>query len=229
MAARLASQSIHITTTPMPRSLTESKQILSALQKFGEVVTFRNLKYDTTNTSPNPASRSIIAIFESPSSASQAIAASPLTIPLVQPPPQPQSQSYLPPREPGTPSPDPWASSENAAVQSHITCTIQPSRHNHESALRRNPFHTLFHVNGKSWQARDLVKTGIPLRELADVPLARKSHEPFRVKRKVQAENERLGATSLMALYEGGLRGEEGGDGSNSGERTVEGKDMEVD
>ncbi|KAE8403812.1 hypothetical protein BDV37DRAFT_283486 [Aspergillus pseudonomiae] len=227
MAARLAAQSIHITTTPMPRSLTESKQILTALQKFGEVVTFRNLKYDTTNTSQNPTSRSIIAIFESPSSAAQAIAASPLTIPLVKPPPMPQSQSHLPPREPGTPSPDPWASSEPPA-QSHITCTIQPSRHNHESALRRNPFHTLFRVNGKSWQSRDLVRTGVPLRELADEPMARKSHEPFRVKRKVQAENERLGATSLMALYEGGLRGE--GDESHSGEKkVVEGKDTEVD
>ncbi|KAE8345353.1 hypothetical protein BDV24DRAFT_159707 [Aspergillus arachidicola] len=232
MAARVAAQSIHITTTPMPRSLTESKQILSALQKFGEVVTFRNLKYDTTNTSQNPTSRSIIAIFESPSSASQAIAASPLTIPLVKPPPsQPQSQSHLPPREPGTPSPDPWASSESATVQSHITCTIQPSRHNHESALRRNPFYSLFHVDGKSWQAKDLVRTGIPLRELADVPMARKGHEPFRVKRKVQAENERLGATNLMALYEEGLRGGKDGDGdaSNSGEREVKGEEMKVD
>ena len=35
---------IHIKTSPPPRSLTESKLILSALQKFGEVVTFRNLK-----------------------------------------------------------------------------------------------------------------------------------------------------------------------------------------
>jgi hypothetical protein len=44
--ARLAAQahSIHITTTPMPRNLSESKLVLSALQRFGEVVTFRNLK-----------------------------------------------------------------------------------------------------------------------------------------------------------------------------------------
>ncbi|KAE8379137.1 hypothetical protein BDV26DRAFT_175037 [Aspergillus bertholletiae] len=233
MAARLATQSIHITTTPMARSLTESKQILSALQKFGEIVTFRNLKYDTTNTSQNPSSRSIIAIFESPASAAQAIAASPLTIPLVRPPrtplQPPKSQSHLPPREPGTtttPSPDPWASSEEVenVAQAQITCTIQASRHNHESALRRNPFHSHFHVHAKSWQARDLVRTGIPLKELADVPMAQKSHEPFRVKRKMQAENERLGATSLTALYEEGLRGEEGGHG-----RQAEGKEAEVD
>jgi hypothetical protein len=41
--SRLAAQAVHITTDPIPRSLTESKQILAALQKFGEVVTFRNL------------------------------------------------------------------------------------------------------------------------------------------------------------------------------------------
>ncbi|KAF5856918.1 hypothetical protein ETB97_006499 [Aspergillus alliaceus] len=200
---RLATRSIYITTTPNPRSLTESKQILSALQKFGEVVTFRNLKYDTTNTSQT--SRSILAIFESPSSASQAIASSPLTIPLS----QPQSQSQLhPPSEPGRPSPDPWASAETAlnSARTHLTCTIQPSRHNHESALRRNPFHTTFRVSGTDYQAKDLVRTGIPLKELADEPMARKQHVPLRVKRKVQGENERLGATSLMGLYESGLR-----------------------
>lgn len=41
--SRLAAQAVHITTDPIPRSLTESKQVLAALQKFGEVVTFRNL------------------------------------------------------------------------------------------------------------------------------------------------------------------------------------------
>ncbi|KAE8351159.1 hypothetical protein BDV28DRAFT_158984 [Aspergillus coremiiformis] len=198
---RLATQSIYITTKPILQSLTESKQILTALQKFGEVVTFRNLKYDTTNNSENASSRSIVAIFESPAAASQAIASSPLIIPL-----QSQSQSQSQP-QPKKPSSDPWASTEAAqnAARTHLTCTIQPSRHNHESALRRNPFHTVFRVSEKSYQSQDLVRTGIPLKELADVPMARKSHEPLRVKRRIQEENERFGATSLVGLYEAGL------------------------
>jgi hypothetical protein len=49
------------------------------------------------------------------------------------------------------------------------------------------------------------VKTGIPLKELADETMSRKRHEPFRVKRQMMKENKRLGATSLMRLYREGL------------------------
>lgn len=40
---RLTSQ-VHISATPPPRSLAESKQIFAALQGFGEIISFRNLK-----------------------------------------------------------------------------------------------------------------------------------------------------------------------------------------
>lgn len=36
--------SVHITMDPVPRSISDSKRVLAALQKFGEVATFRNLK-----------------------------------------------------------------------------------------------------------------------------------------------------------------------------------------
>jgi hypothetical protein len=35
---------VHITGVPMPKNLSESKLLLAALQKFGEVITYRNLK-----------------------------------------------------------------------------------------------------------------------------------------------------------------------------------------
>lgn len=41
---RLASTSVHIQMVPSPRRIGETRQILAALQKFGEVTTFRNLK-----------------------------------------------------------------------------------------------------------------------------------------------------------------------------------------
>ncbi|PYH44820.1 uncharacterized protein BP01DRAFT_392162 [Aspergillus saccharolyticus JOP 1030-1] len=78
----LFTKTIHITANPPPRTLADSKLILSALQKFGEVVTFRNLKYEVTNTTPRPESHTLIAIYEATSAASAAIAASPLHIPL---------------------------------------------------------------------------------------------------------------------------------------------------
>lgn len=44
LRSRVAFKQIHITMNPTPRNLTESRLVLQALQKFGEVVTFRNLK-----------------------------------------------------------------------------------------------------------------------------------------------------------------------------------------
>ena len=41
--ARMTGQ-VHITAFPMPKNLSESKLVLAALQKFGEVITYRNLK-----------------------------------------------------------------------------------------------------------------------------------------------------------------------------------------
>jgi hypothetical protein len=41
--ARLAAQ-VHITAIPGPKTLAESRLVLGALQKFGEVITYRNLK-----------------------------------------------------------------------------------------------------------------------------------------------------------------------------------------
>lgn len=55
--ARMSAQ-VHITGLPMPKNLSESKLILAALQKFGEVITYRNLKVQrplpiTIYTSPD--------------------------------------------------------------------------------------------------------------------------------------------------------------------------------
>lgn len=71
--------------------------------------------------------------------------------------------------------------------------------------MLRNPFHTMFRVYEGTYQFQDLVRTGIPLRELADETSARKRHEPLRTKRKIAKENKRLGAESLMRLYREGL------------------------
>lgn len=46
---------VHITTHPVPRKLGDSKLVLAALQKFGEVVTFRNLKVSPTYQPTNPS------------------------------------------------------------------------------------------------------------------------------------------------------------------------------
>ncbi|GFF29777.1 probable NAD(P)H-dependent D-xylose reductase xyl1 [Aspergillus udagawae] len=200
-ARRLASQSIHIVANPNPISLAESKLILSALQKFGEVVTFRNLKYDTTNTSKAPT-RPILAIFDSPDAAKQALSSSPLTIRLPNTDP---AHTHNHDAQFESPPPSRAQKAYARAKPEFLRCEILPSRHNHESALQRNPFHGTFRVYDSTYQYRDLMKTGIPLKELADETMSRKRHEPFRVKRQMMKENKRLGATSLMRLYREGL------------------------
>ncbi|KAL4898301.1 hypothetical protein BDV59DRAFT_2697 [Aspergillus ambiguus] len=172
MASRITS--LHIATTPAPRNLAESKLVLSALQKFGEVVTFRNLKYDTTNTSMHRP-RATIAIYESADCAARALAASPLRIPL-----------------------------SNA----DLVCDIQPARHNHHSAMRRNPVHGPFTVDRRSERFRDLSESGLPVEGLAggggSAGGAMGVSET--VRRRVMRENERLGAGSLKGLYVEGVR-----------------------
>jgi hypothetical protein len=57
---RLAAQ-VRILPHPTPRNLNESRQILAALQKFGEVVTYRNLKVRSQHihTTDTPLSISV--------------------------------------------------------------------------------------------------------------------------------------------------------------------------
>ncbi|KKK23372.1 hypothetical protein ARAM_005542 [Aspergillus rambellii] len=209
---QIAARSIHISTKPPPRSLAETKLILAALQKFGEVVTFRNLRYDTTNTSASKNSTTVV-IFDSAASATQATESSPLLVAL---PPQTQTQIQ----------------NLNLNLNSsptHLTCYIAPSHHNHESALKRNPFYTRFELDQSSAIYRDLVEnTGIPRPELADVPTARKEFLPMNDRKRAHYSTVRMGGGSLMGLYrdgaaraerrKGGLHGREG-----EGEEVFEG------
>ncbi|GAD92823.1 hypothetical protein NFIA_019950 [Paecilomyces variotii No. 5] len=215
--SRVAFKQVHIQTTPAPRNLTESKLILAALQKFGEVATFRNLKYDTTNTSVN-LDRATLAIFDTSDAATRAIEASPLKIEI---PPSPRSSP------PGKSALDPWTktsqdSSSNPTPR-RIICKIDYSRHSHESAVLRNPYHSAYEVLTNSYWYHDLTKsTGIPQHELADGMMSRKEHIPFRIKRRYQDENGRMGATSLMGLYKDGL------ERKGKGEDSVLGAEPEV-
>lgn len=206
---------VHIKTSQALQGLHQSKQVLAALQKFGEVLTFRNLKvsppntsqharrattkkerrannltkYDVTNDNPNP-NRPIVAIFESPDAADRAIASSPITLTL---PPSPLPTSKLPTAE--------------SAKPMTIECTIQPSRHNHEASMKRNPFYSTYNLFKSSPVYDDMMQkeTGAPFRELADVLQRPKYHISGAIKHKVQEQNRRLGAHSLMGLWREGM------------------------
>ncbi|KAJ5206729.1 hypothetical protein N7491_002641 [Penicillium cf. griseofulvum] len=212
--ARMTAQ-VHITGYPMPKNLSESRLLLHALQKFGEVLTYRNLKYDTTNTSPNP-NRPIVAIFETSDAADRAIAASPITIPLPTSTSTSTSKSH--------PSPSlPFTSTTNQTPRPRsLTLEIQPSRHNHASALKRSPFYSTYNLFKNNPVYEDLIsdETGIPLKELADTLSSKKYPIGAGVKSNIQEENRRMGATSLVNMWkEGmGIDIENKDEGQNSGE-----------
>ncbi|KAJ5788647.1 hypothetical protein N7457_003637 [Penicillium paradoxum] len=185
--ARMAAQ-VHITGIPMPKNLAESKLLLSALQKFGEVITYRNLKYDTTNNSPS-TNRPIVAIFETADAAERAIAASPITIPLP------------------TPSKSQTTSTSSSDTPRSLMFEIQSSRHNHASALKRSPFYSTYNLFKNNPVYEDLISegTGIPLKELADTLASKKYRIGAGVKENIQEENRQMGAMSLVNMWKEGM------------------------
>ncbi|KAF9247437.1 hypothetical protein DTO006G1_3395 [Penicillium roqueforti] len=196
--ARMTAQ-VHITAFPMPKNLSESKLVLAALQKFGEVITYRNLKYDTTNTSPNP-NRPIVAIFETADAADRAIAASPITIPL------PTSTS---PSKSQSSTSIPFTSTTKPPLNTRrsLIFEIQHSRHNHASALKRSPFYSTYNLFKNNPIYEDLIsdETSIPLKELADTLSSKKYPIGAGVKSNIQEENRRMGATSLVNMWKEGM------------------------
>lgn len=87
--------------------------------------------------------------------------------------------------------------------------------------MKRNPYHSYFEVDRDTPQYRDLVNsTQIPLRDLAGGFLDKKQG-----KKRISAENEKWGATSLWGMYERGLKAEgKGKDGGASSSGDGEGR-----
>ncbi|KAL2841378.1 hypothetical protein BJY01DRAFT_217554 [Aspergillus pseudoustus] len=246
--SQLKSRSIHLTTHPPPRSVIETRAVLGALQRFGEVVTFRNLKYDPTCTG-SQKDVTTIAIFDSDDAAQAAIKASPLQVPITKRSSNPTDphHSHSHPHHPDSnnyhssflsdshPHQDPTPTPQQN--QFTLNIFIKPARHNHEAAVRRNPFHTAFSKpDPESAIHKDLVQTGIELRALADVPTAQKEALPDVQRKKIHGWLMKAGAGSLMGLwrngtgtgYTTGLGAEtKAGDGDGDTERRKEGGDRE--
>ncbi|KAJ5444365.1 uncharacterized protein N7458_008237 [Penicillium daleae] len=233
---RLSSQ-IHISANPPPRNLAESKQIFAALQGFGEIISFRNLKYDIHNNTDRE--RPLLAMFDSSDAAERAIAASPLTITLPEPTApvftkNPFASTSTSSSSDPSPSPSPsdspsTTSSSSSSNPTTITCTLSPSRHNYERATRRNPFYNMFHIDKKSAIYADMrsEETATPLAELADV-LQRTKGVTFASQRfGTRVHAQRIGADSLTRIWKMGVRErrrvELEGKGNGKGKEQVEG------
>ncbi|KAJ5679144.1 hypothetical protein N7462_007388 [Penicillium macrosclerotiorum] len=200
--SRLSSQ-VCITTSPSPQNLGQCKQILAALQKYGEV-------YDICNTNQRPE-RPILAIFETQDAAERAIAASPITIPLTLSQPVPAANPFA--AQHSSSSSSSSSSSVAPATPSALTCTIESSRHNHSRGLRRNPFYGSFAMDRTDPVFNDMKDkaTGTPLAELRNVLQRRQRPTALAEQSAAAAGARRMGADSLMTLWREGLEEAERG------------------
>ncbi|KAI9719317.1 MAG: hypothetical protein M1812_003647 [Candelaria pacifica] len=71
---QVAGRAVHIKVHPRPRNLDECREILRVLERYGEVVMFKNLRHEFQAPAPN----TVLAIYQHASSASNLVAASPL-------------------------------------------------------------------------------------------------------------------------------------------------------
>ncbi|KAF2006576.1 hypothetical protein P154DRAFT_455345, partial [Amniculicola lignicola CBS 123094] len=70
----LASRCIHLRIQPRPANLSESREVLRVLKRFGEISTYKSLRYEYHN----PANNVALAIFREAEAAQKALDASPI-------------------------------------------------------------------------------------------------------------------------------------------------------
>lgn len=106
-------------------------------------------------------------------------------------------------------------------------CEVEDSYHDHHASLKRNPFYGMYNLpeQGEDPVYDDLVdqQTAVPLKQLADTLQTKKPPIDEETKRRVWYSNSRLGANSLMALWEEGRAMRKKKDGQGT-ERELENK-----
>ncbi|KAI5301280.1 hypothetical protein KEM56_001845 [Ascosphaera pollenicola] len=188
---------------PPVTSLCQSQHVLKALQRFGEVTTFLNTKYNATNirtAKSKNAGYSAVVIFENAQAASAAKAASPLTVPIG------ASSARISGNGNGN-----GATEETATIK----VSIAESTHMHGETILHNPFYSAFPVSTDSIEVQDLIRSNsnyhsAPSPAFADCFTARKRSMPTRLVKIVERNNNAKGATSLMNVWKSGkeARGE---------------------
>ncbi|CAI7633147.1 unnamed protein product [Penicillium pancosmium] len=211
MATRLGT-AVRIHLKPKSRhQLSDTRSILDALKKFGEVNTFKNLKFDFYHAKSNDINRCIRVIFDEKEAAERAIAASPLKVSISQRQPQSQSQLANNPSSTESPSSNPYTDSvltkhasipDIAPTNQVITCTIEPDTHTEAMITFRTKFNVHNTRKKDNLILHDLTgpETNIPLPQLADT-IRREGMEFYDKKRKPNPN-----APTLMDLYREGVQ-----------------------
>ncbi|KZF24332.1 hypothetical protein L228DRAFT_237274 [Xylona heveae TC161] len=230
-------KAVHVRIFPRPRNVAESRAVLKVLERFGDVVMYKNLQYESTHPAPNAA----LAIFASPGGAQATLDASPVRFTLhseLDGDKIVEETDYI--HELAKKMASSFSSSSTSSMKhsnsdifdeeatdetTHSESDIPPrefqiiverSRFNHQWYIERQPFYGGFAPDLKSVAAVDLIKS-VPLQGLADVSTYRKEL-PHRIQRRRVAEASR--PVGLRAMWEEGLR-------EGSGARTA-GPNIEI-
>ncbi|CBF89514.1 predicted protein [Aspergillus nidulans FGSC A4] len=211
-------RTVHITTNRATRSLAESRLILAALQKFGEVVHFRNATLFRTNNKHlqdlmtkgenlstqtarkcDGADFGIYAMFDTPLAARNALDSSPLHVDLSPLSPQARNDAT----NPDAASVDATAEvNTDTGAHSNIECTIKQDPVDHLETMSRNPYYGPFVQETDHPVYKDLIKQlDEKLYGLADTPSASKKPGNPKKTKSTQESIRRLRAASLMRLW----------------------------
>ncbi|KAL5052229.1 hypothetical protein BDW71DRAFT_170453 [Aspergillus fruticulosus] len=209
-------RTVHIKTNRATRNLAESRLILAALQKFGEVVHFRNMTLPRANKhvqdlvekgeTPSRISAArgdgrdfgIYAMFDTPLAARNALDSSPLHVDL--PPSSPQAKNGA--ANADAASADAAEANTDASAHINIQCTITQEPVDHLEILSRNPYYGPFLQDTDSPVYKDLIKQlEERLHGLADAPRATKKPGNPKKTKSTQESIRRLRAASLMSLW----------------------------
>ncbi|KAI1958150.1 hypothetical protein LOZ58_005265 [Ophidiomyces ophidiicola] len=198
LRSTLSQRQIYVMMVPAPRNLRQSRTVLKNLQKFGEVVTFLNLKYDYRPKAQNTGC-SAFAIFKTAQAATDAVNASPIYVDIPESP-------ISPDKSPPTPSFPEFQHVET--TDRKIQCTINFSEHDHNAIIRQNPYHQQFHLSKTWFEFKDLIRPddtcSAPLIEYADCITRRKRHIAARVKNIWNRYSKENGSMSLEMLWRRG-------------------------
>ncbi|EFR04412.1 hypothetical protein MGYG_07418 [Nannizzia gypsea CBS 118893] len=199
------SRQVYIRMQPAPRTLSQSRAVLKSLQQFGEVSSFLNTKYFKIRTSTSGGTA--FAIFESSHSASNAIKASPLTVPLSNQRPNNSIHEHSSSSTPGEHLPPHPSDTSGETIQ----CTITESEYDHKANMRKNPYNMGFQISRHWMEVQDLMRAPdnqVPLAEYADCFTKRKFSMPFRIQDRNFEKTVKAGGTSLMGMWRQGLEEE---------------------
>jgi len=194
-ARSVTARAVHLKIYPRPRTIYESRQILTKLKRYGEIVAYKNLRYEVQSPVPNTA----LAIYQNADAAKRLLASAPLRISIPEEVgPSSEPEALMQRLEPAaSPSDQPATSSSR-----EFYITAGPSNFPHAAYIARQRYYGNFTPRPVSIPAEDLTASA-PLAGLATAPgwdgrPASASEVPTRIARRLQKKVEEMKTPSRM-------------------------------